>query len=174
MAAGAATPAVTGAMAANSAASMAASPAAVGASMNVPGGASAAVAPGAASIAPASSVTPTPDAGMWGQIKGFLGDTAGKFVQMMGDTPEERQTNLEAFTKTIGAVNQLGAELGQTTLPKRLGEQKGAEMLEAAQARPMPPLPDPSRLSPEMLDSILGNTMGAQKGIKEATSWPRR
>jgi hypothetical protein len=107
---------------------------------------------------------------MWGQIKGVIGDAAGSFVEMLGDTPEERQKNLEMFTKSIGTINQLGAEMGQTTLAQRLGRKRGAEMVQQAQAPPMPIQPLPP-ITPEMMHSLMDTVGMGVSGIKEATRW---
>jgi hypothetical protein len=108
---------------------------------------------------------------MWGQISGFIGDTASKFVQSMGDTPEERQQNLELFTKSIGTINQLGSEISQSTLAQRMGQSKAKDMLaqqqQAAQAASMQPLPP---MNADLLANIMNDVGLGVRGIQEATS----
>lgn len=143
--------------------------------MPAPGNPSAGMSVG---VAPGASAAPTPATpeppGMWGSIKGVIGKAAGDFVQSLGDTPEERQQNLAAFTKSIGTINELGKGLGQTTLMQRLGQKKGAEMVNEQQAAahapgmtmdPLPPM-SPERISQLMQDVGLG-----VQGIREATRW---
>jgi len=123
---------------------------------------------------PASMPAPTAaePPGMWGQMSNMIGKTATDFVQMMGDTPEERQTNLDAFSKLIGSVNQLGSEIGQTSLPQRLGAKKGAEMVQDQQARmdtqAMVPLPP---MSPERVNRMMEDVGLGVQGITQATRW---
>lgn len=129
---------------------------------------------------PANAQMVTPGGGDTGFLSSLLGDTASKFVNLMGDTPEERQQNLEMFTKALGTVNQLSGELGQTSLVQRLGHQKGVEMSQnqsggqaaAALASLMPRSPlDPDQVA-QMMDSV---GLGV-RGIKEATGperWPQ-
>jgi hypothetical protein len=114
------------------------------------------------------------DPGMWAQIKGIIGKSAGDFVQSMGDTPEERQQNLALFSKSIGAINQLGQEVSQSTLMQRLGKKRGEEMVQeqaaasqAAMAAAMQPLPP---MSPEAMERILRDIGLGVSGIKEATT----
>ena len=124
-------------------------------------------------VMPSGPAAPGEPPGMWGQIKGFLGKTAGDFVESMGDTPEERQQNLQMFTEAISTMNGLGAKLGQSTLMQRMGQKRGAEMVEEWKNQPPPqPMPPMNRLSPSDLDAILGGTnMKAAQDIQEATRW---
>ena len=131
--------------------------------------------PVAGQTGPAQTIAPgmPPEPpGMWSQMKGMIGKTATDFVQMMGDTPEERQTNLDAFSKLIGSVNQLGSEIGQTSLPQRLGAKKGAEMVQDQQARmdtqAMVPLPP---MSPERINRMMEDVGLGVQGITQATRW---
>jgi hypothetical protein len=110
------------------------------------------------------------DPSMWASIKGIIGKTAGDFVNSLGDTPEERQRNLEVFTKSIGTINQLGTEVGQSTLMQRLGAKKGTEMVQsqaqAAQAAQYAPLPP---LNSDMMANIMNDVGLGVRGIQEST-----
>jgi hypothetical protein len=107
---------------------------------------------------------------MWDSIKGMLGKTAGDFVQSLGDTPEERQMNLKTFSDAIGTINQVGAQVQQTSLLQRLGAKRGAEMVDEARnappPQPMTPLPP---ISPEMIQDMLNNVGLGVSGIQSST-----
>jgi hypothetical protein len=115
------------------------------------------------------------DAGTWAQVRHALGDTTTDFLNLMGDTPEERQTNLESFTKSLKGINDISAQLGKSTLMQRMGQQRGAELAQSAAPptspeiyRPMPPM------SPQMISDMLESVgLGAQ-AIATATRPPRR
>lgn len=120
---------------------------------------------------PAQGPGPEPP-GLWDNIKGMLGQTAGDFVQMLGDSPEERQTNMDAFNQVMKTINGLGAGLSKTTLVQRLGKQRGIEMVQqqrqnqAMAAQAMQPMPT---MTPDQVMQMLNNVGLGVRGIQDAT-----
>lgn len=114
------------------------------------------------------------EGGLPAEISQILGKTTTDFLNLMGDTPEERAQNLEAFTKTMNSINQIGQGLGQTSLIQRMGAKRGAELVQE-RAGSMPPqaLEPLPPMSPEMVRDMLNSVgLGAQ-AIAAATRPPR-
>lgn len=111
-------------------------------------------------------------AGVPVDLEGFWGKTANDFVNMMGETPEERQKNLMAFVDTMGKINELGQNLGQTTLMQRIGQKKGAEIVSQAQAPPPASAFQPTTtLDPGGMQALMSSVGLGPQAISEATRW---
>lgn len=121
-------------------------------------------------VMPSGPAAPAEPPGMWAQIKGMLGKTAGDFVEAMGADPKERMQNLQMFTEAIGTINGLGEKLGQTSLMQRMGEKRGQEIVSDFKAQqPMPP--PVNQLTPDDAAAIMESVGLGVQGIKEATRW---
>jgi len=110
--------------------------------------------------------------GVWDTMKGFIGEHATNFVKSMGDTPEERQKNVETFATVLKTINGLGAQVGQSTLAQRLGQQKAKEVIQQqGSVQNMQPLPP---MSPEMIQGMLDSVGYGAQDVRNATRWGGR